>query len=145
MDHILRPVFHVKDRDGEVATIGLYLDDPSLYNPKNFKVGNTICVKYAFQKVFADGRQGIRVEDGRCIQGTHHLHSFGKRTYLFSFVALPCSLQTLMDIGDIVERQGATCKVCDGPASQSCARCRVKYCSKVLSHFDLFGIAKVHV
>ena len=69
MTHLFRPVFEVKDRDGKVATIALYLDDPSLYNPKNFKVGNTICVKYAFQKIFADGRQGIRVEDGQCLQG----------------------------------------------------------------------------
>ena len=69
MDHFIRPIFHVKDRNGNDAMIALYLDDPSKYNPKNFKVGNTICVKYAFQKIFADGREGIRVESANCLQG----------------------------------------------------------------------------
>lgn len=72
MDNLLRPVFHVKDRDGKIAAIALYLDDPSSYNPKEFKVGNTVCVKYAFQKIFADGRQGVRVEEGSSLKGTKH-------------------------------------------------------------------------
>lgn len=69
VEYLVRPVFFVKDRDGKLVTVALYLDDPSTFNPKNFNVGNTICIKYGFQKFFLDGRQGIRVEEGHCLQG----------------------------------------------------------------------------
>ena len=67
---IFRPVFLVRDRDGKETRIALYLDDTSLYDPRNYKVGNTICVMYAFKKQFADGTSGVRVEDGNRIQST---------------------------------------------------------------------------
>jgi hypothetical protein len=71
---LIRPTFHVRDRDGKIAIISLYLDNESLYDPKNYVVGNTICVMYAFRKQFLDGSQGIRVEDGRDIQGTLNIN-----------------------------------------------------------------------
>jgi len=65
----VRPVFQVRDRDGKDTIVALYLDDDTGYNPKNFVVGNTICVMYAFKKTFLDGSEGIRVEDIECVQG----------------------------------------------------------------------------
>ena len=46
--------------------------------------------------------------------------------------ALPCSLQTLMKIGDFVATERAVCAVCQKPANHSCVRCKLRYCSKVL-------------
>ena len=71
-DHSLGgpPVFLVRDRDGQQTRISLYLEDHTLYNLRNFKVGNTICVMYAFQKVFPDGSHGVRVERLKFFEGT---------------------------------------------------------------------------
>lgn len=68
---VVRPVFHVRDRNGKTTIVALYLDkkDEMRYRPMDFVVGNTICVMYAFQKQFLDGSQGIRVDDIDCIQG----------------------------------------------------------------------------
>src|SRR5438046_2247404 len=67
---LVRPVFHVRDRDGKKAIVALYLDtNETRYNPKKFVVGNTICVMYAYKKTFLDGSEGIRVEEVECIQG----------------------------------------------------------------------------
>ena len=71
-------MFHVRDRDGNPAIVGLYLDDDSLYDPKHYVVGNTICIMYAKRKQFADGTWGIRVENGKNMQGTevdNHAHN----------------------------------------------------------------------
>ena len=77
---------------------------------------------YAFQKVFLDGTTGVRVEEGNCIQGTF---------FIFDLIlAIPCSLQTLLNVGNSVAVSDI-CKVCDKPASQSCVNCRTKYCSRV--------------
>ena len=66
---LVRPTFRVKDRDGKAALVALYLDDVKLYDPKNYKVGNTICIMYALRKTFMDLQEGIRVEDGHSIVG----------------------------------------------------------------------------
>lgn len=67
---LVRPTFQVKDRDGKPALVALYLDQPSLYNPKHYVVGSTLVIEYACKKMFLDGQMGIRVEDGNAIQGT---------------------------------------------------------------------------
>ena len=86
---------------------------------------------YAFQKTFLDGTEGIRVEDIECIQGDSLSPFFLEFAY---FIALPCPLQKLLDVGEFVATERATCKACDKPAGQFCARCGgVKYCSKVTS------------
>jgi hypothetical protein len=66
---VVRPVFHVRDREGKVVVVGLYLDDKSLYKASDYKVGNTICIMYAKRKQFLDGTVGIRVEDGKSLRG----------------------------------------------------------------------------
>ena len=60
----------MRDRVEKLAVIGLSLNDMTVYDPKHFKVGNTVCIMYPEQKTFVDGTQGIRVEDGRCLKGT---------------------------------------------------------------------------
>ena len=63
----------------------------------------------------------------------------------FIWVALPCSLKTLMDIGDFVATEEKTCRACGKPATQSCARCRgVKYCSKVSPLNSIIFVANSH-
>ena len=105
--------------------IALYLQDPSLYDKRNYKVGNTICVMYAKQRTFLDGQVGVRVENGHNIKG---MSSYDRVN-----VALPCSLHTLLKLGDSFAKNGnsAVCKVCAKPASHSCSRCKTKYCSTV--------------
>ena len=49
--------------------MALYLDDEKLYDPKDYKVGSTVAVMYALRKIFMDGQEGIRVEDGYGIKG----------------------------------------------------------------------------
>jgi hypothetical protein len=66
-----RPTFHVRDRDGKLSVVSLYLDDMKLYDPKHWKAGNTICVMYPFQHEFLDGSHGLRLEDGDHVMGTH--------------------------------------------------------------------------
>jgi hypothetical protein len=65
---VVQPVFKVSDRDRNTTIVALYLDEPSLYNPKNCEVWSTIYVMYEFQKTFTDMSRGIQVENGRCIQ-----------------------------------------------------------------------------
>ena len=122
---IVRPVYHVRDRDGETAIVALYFDDAAKWTrDKRVKLGTTICVMYAEQKVFMDGQQGIRCEDSEHIQGI----------IIFSLLTLvlPCSLSTLMAISAAVASDGSNCKTCGKPANNSCARCKTKYCSKVI-------------
>jgi hypothetical protein len=70
---IVRPVYHVRDRDGKTAIVALYFDDATKWTQdRRVKVGNTICVMYAEQKVFMDGSQGIRCEDPENVQGIDH-------------------------------------------------------------------------
>lgn len=67
-----RPVYKVRDRDGKETLVALYFDNSvaAAFDRKKYVVGNTICVMYAFQKVFMDGRAGVRVEEPNGIQGT---------------------------------------------------------------------------
>ena len=97
---LVRPVFHVRDRDGKTAIVGLYLDDESLYNPKRFVVGNTICIMYAKRKQFADGSSGIRVENGKNMKGT-----LSKLVSVLT-VALPCTMRELFDVGSYIAGLG---------------------------------------
>jgi hypothetical protein len=67
---LVRPVYHIRDREGRTIVLGLYLDDYSQFDKTKYKVGYTICILYARSKEFADGSIGIRVEDLNTLQGT---------------------------------------------------------------------------
>ena len=132
---LVRPVFHVRDRDGNPVIVGLYLDDESLYDPKHYVVGNTICIMYAKGKQFMDGSWGIRVENGKNMLGNL------RKLVSVLTLALPCTLQELLDVGNYVAGEKTTCQVCGKPATQSCGRCQVvKYCSKVTCPPTVDGI-----
>jgi len=68
---LFRPTFQVRDRDGKLTMVALYFDDGTPFDCRDYVVGNTICIMYAFQKIFLDGRPGVRVEEPRFIQGVN--------------------------------------------------------------------------
>lgn len=72
---LVRPVYHVRDLEGNTVVVGFYLDDDSDFDRKKYKVGNTICVMHAKRKLFLDGSHGIRVEELRTVQGSQSCFS----------------------------------------------------------------------
>lgn len=76
-DSLFRPTFQVRDRDGKITMVALYLENGTPFDRRDYKVGNTICIMYAFQKIFLDGRPGVRVEETRFIQGVNIILHFG--------------------------------------------------------------------
>lgn len=67
---LVRPVYHVKDRDGKTTIVALYFDNDVPFDRAKWKVGYTVCVMYAERKQFLDGSEGVRVEEPKSIQGT---------------------------------------------------------------------------
>ncbi len=64
-EFMIRPVFHVRDRDGEERLLALYLDEDvaSTLDRSRFKIGRTVAVLHAHNRQFMDGNMGMRVEN----------------------------------------------------------------------------------
>jgi hypothetical protein len=94
--------------------MALRFDNVTVYETKNFIVGDPICVIYARQKTFADGSQGIGVEDPKLVQGT-----FTSSSPDTLILALPCSMRTLITVANLFANESATCKACGKQTNRS--------------------------
>ncbi|KAF9483722.1 hypothetical protein BDN70DRAFT_918273 [Pholiota conissans] len=113
----IRPTFRVKDKNGRELLVMCYFDSdfetPSIWE-KRCKQGGVMAMMYANFHNFMDGQTGIRVEEG------------GTLTFL------PCSLETLLRIGDDLDKPSSNiCVLCKKPGVLQCARCSsTRYCGK---------------
>ncbi|PPR01735.1 hypothetical protein CVT26_013182 [Gymnopilus dilepis] len=114
-----RRMWQVKDKDGKQFLFACYFDTnvelPRSWE-KNCKVGGVIAIMYALRHMFMDGQVGIRAEE------------------LQNITMLPCSLDTLLSIGDKLSGPPSVptenvCASCNQLAGLKCSRCSVtKYC-----------------
>jgi hypothetical protein len=129
---LCRILLRVKDKDGEVVTIGLYTDDRGQALAPHIKEGHTVAVLYGEQHGFMDMTVGIRVEEASVIR------------------IIPCSLEQLLKASDDVAArnlsgQSRCCGSCGKEENTSgnkhlrlCSRCKqASYCGEV----SLGGVA----
>lgn len=121
---LVRVLLRVKDKDGEVITIGLYTDDRGQALAPHIKIGHTVAVLYGEQHGFLDMSVGIRVEDASNIK------------------IIPCSLEKLLnasdDVGTLRKGKPRRCGSCGKDENASgnthlrlCSRCRhTSYCGE---------------
>ncbi|TFK38409.1 hypothetical protein BDQ12DRAFT_666141 [Crucibulum laeve] len=96
----VRPMYNVKDANGQVLLVAFHLEDRSLF-PKiisDFKIGYTIAFMNEEGHRFMDGQIGVRVE-----KISDSLNGVNPSTM---------------------------CPVCDNPAGLRCSRCTLNYCGK---------------
>ena len=117
------PAILVRDREGHVVPISFDRSQP--FSDANLVLGNTLCVMYAHRNT---------KQDNKSAQRNSWLSSFTD-----CFAVLPCSLQTLLSMGDFIATQAHNCMMCGIPARHSCVRCNIHYCSRVPP------LVKVHV
>lgn len=123
---LCRILLRVKDKDGEVVTIGLYTDDRGQALAPHIKEGHTVAVLYGEQHGFMDMTVGIRVEEASVIR------------------IIPCSLVQLLKASDDVAArnlsgQSRCCGSCGKEENTSgnkhlrlCSRCKqASYCGEV--------------
>ncbi|KAG1740244.1 hypothetical protein EDD22DRAFT_959213 [Suillus occidentalis] len=123
---LVRVLLRVKDKDGEVITIGLHTDDRGQALAPHIKIGHTVAVLYGEQHGFMDMSVGIRVEEPSVIR------------------IIPCSLEQLLKASDDVaarnlSSQSRCCGSCGKEENTSgkkhlrlCSRCKqVSYCGEV--------------
>ncbi|KAG1788485.1 uncharacterized protein HD556DRAFT_1245130 [Suillus plorans] len=79
---LFRVLLRVKDKGGQVVTIGLYTDDRGHTLTPQIKQGHTVAVLYGEQHGFLDMTVGIRVEEPSIIK------------------IIPCSLEQLLKASD---------------------------------------------
>ncbi|KAG2031919.1 hypothetical protein BDR03DRAFT_971539 [Suillus americanus] len=121
---LVRVLLRVKDKDGQVVTIGLYTDDRGQALVPQIKEGYTVAVLYGEQHRFLDMTVGIRVEDTSNIK------------------IIPCSLEQLLkasdDVATLRKGQPRRCGSCGKEENASenthlrlCSRCRhTPYCGE---------------
>ncbi|KIM44316.1 hypothetical protein M413DRAFT_443324 [Hebeloma cylindrosporum] len=109
-------MYLVKDKAGKQFLVALYLDNgveiPAIWKKHCFP-GSVIAIMYATSHSFADGQHGVRVEE------------------LENIKMIPCSLDTLLRIGDDLKKPTTSgeCASCKSPASLRCSKCSVvNYC-----------------
>jgi hypothetical protein len=123
---LFRVLLRVKDKDGQVVTIGLYTDDRGRALAPHIKEGHTVVVLYGEQHSFLDMTVGIRVEEASIIR------------------IIPCSLEQLLKASDDVavrnfNGQSRCCGSCGKEENTSgntrlrlCTRCKhTSYCGEV--------------
>lgn len=123
---LCRALLRVKDKDGQVVTIGLYTDDRGQALVPQIKEGHTVAVLYGEQHGFLDMTVGIRVEEASIIK------------------IIPCSLEQLLKASDDVaarnlNSQSRCCGSCGKEENTSgntylrlCSRCKqASYCGEV--------------
>lgn len=121
---LCRVLLRVKDKDGQVVTIGLYTDDRGQALAPQIKEGHTVAVLYGEQHSFLDMTVGIRVEEASVIR------------------IIPCSLDQLLKASDEVAARNSQPKCCgscgkeentsDNTHLRLCARCKqASYCGEV--------------
>ncbi|KAJ3994290.1 hypothetical protein F5050DRAFT_542576 [Lentinula boryana] len=120
----IRPVYQVKDLSGRQSLVSFNFDDRSLFVDvaRKCKVGYTLCIMYAERHQFADGNEGVRVEQPDAVK------------------VLPVSLRELLATSDVfrasikathASTDKAVCSNCNKPAAHRCSRCSLsEYCSK---------------
>ncbi|KAG1874337.1 hypothetical protein F4604DRAFT_1764011 [Suillus subluteus] len=121
---LVRVLLRVKDKDGQVVTIGLYTDDRGQALASQIKIGHTVAVLYSEQHRFLDMTVGIRVGDTSNIK------------------IIPCSLEQLLkasdDVATLRKGQPRRCGSCgkeenasDNTHLRLCSRCRhTAYCGE---------------
>ncbi|KAG1816482.1 uncharacterized protein BJ212DRAFT_1271715 [Suillus subaureus] len=121
---LVRVLLRVKDKDGQVVTVGLYTDDRGQALAPQIKEGHTVAVLYGEQHGFLDMSVGIRVEDTSNIK------------------IIPCSLEQLLkasdDVATLRKGQPRRCGSCgkeenasDNTHLRLCSRCRhTPYCGE---------------
>ncbi|KAG2121656.1 hypothetical protein BD769DRAFT_1477755 [Suillus cothurnatus] len=123
---LCRILLRVKDKDGQIVTIGLYTDDRGQALAPQIKEGHTVAVLYGEQHNFLDMTVGIRVEEPSIIR------------------IIPCSLEQLLKASDDVAArnlngQSECCGSCGKKENTSnkthlrlCSRCKqASYCGEV--------------
>lgn len=63
LDHHIRLVLHVHDRDGHKLPIAFYTEDRGTLVRSDCRVGYTVAVLYAQRHNFEDGSRGLRIEN----------------------------------------------------------------------------------
>ncbi|KAG1837742.1 hypothetical protein C8R48DRAFT_622662 [Suillus tomentosus] len=122
---LFRVLLRVKDKGGQVVTIGLYTDDRGHALTSQIKQGHTVAVLYGEQHGFLDMTVGIRIEEPSIIK------------------IIPCSLEQLLKASDDVaarnsNTQARCCGSCgkEGNTSHNthlllCSRCKqMSYCGE---------------
>ncbi|KAG2141902.1 hypothetical protein DEU56DRAFT_270264, partial [Suillus clintonianus] len=128
---LTRVLLRVKDKDGQVITIGLHTDDRGRPLVPQIKEGHTVAVLYGQQHGFLDMSVGIRVEEDGLLK------------------IIPCSLDQLLKASDVValrKDQSGCCGYCGKEENTSdstplllCSRCKqASYCGEV-SVDDVFS------
>jgi hypothetical protein len=123
---LCRVLLRVKDKEGQIVTIGLYTDDRGQALAPHMKEGHTVAVLYGEQHGFMDMTVGIRVEEPSVIR------------------IIPCSLEQLLKASDDVAArnlsgQSRCCGSCgkeentsDNKHLRLCSRCKqASYCGEV--------------
>ncbi|KAG1738497.1 hypothetical protein EDB19DRAFT_1713853 [Suillus lakei] len=122
---LVRVLLRVKDKHGQVITIGLYTDDGGRALAPQIKQGHTVAILYGEQHGFLDMSVGIRVEDASNIK------------------IIPCSLDQLLkasdDVASLRKGQPRHCGSCgkeennpDNTHLRWCSRCKhASYCGEV--------------
>ncbi|KAF8869401.1 hypothetical protein BD779DRAFT_1586819 [Infundibulicybe gibba] len=117
----IRPMYQVKDMDGQTLLVAFHLDDRSRFPhiEARCQVGHTLAFMYANRHHFSDGQKGIRVETEE------------------TFTVLPCDLQGLLAMGDSGAGATPKCSVCGKSPKMPCALCQAQYCSDKCQIADL--------
>lgn len=91
-----RPVFEVKDRDGQKIMLAFYLDNEDYgklkFDARRLSVGQTIVVLYAEKHMFMDGSIGIRVEDWEWLKVRVNKSRFTKLIKHITYIGHPLRL-----------------------------------------------------
>jgi len=128
-DTLVSPMFFAKDKEGHESRVAFHLQeggtgpmirmrietsqpDPPSFNNVPCTVGSTICIMYGHQHNFLDSTHGIRLEDRNSVS------------------VLPCTLEKLFSLNDLLHSNTTSCNVCQKNTTQRCRKCHTLYCSR---------------
>lgn len=95
------------------------------------KVGDTFAIMYANSHAFMDGKVGIRVEADEFVQVGVSPGIPCDCDEILDFQLFHCDLKSVLEIGKILSSSQSACRGCGKPATSQCAKCTMKYCTKV--------------
>lgn len=133
---LCRVLLRVKDKEGQVVTIGLHTEDRGEALVPQIKEGHTVAVLYGEQHGFLDMTVGIRVEEASIIK------------------IIPCSLEQLLKASDNMAARNNKSKCCgccgksentyDNTHLRLCSRCKqASYCGEACQKKAWVGGHKV--
>ncbi|KAJ7222242.1 hypothetical protein GGX14DRAFT_352984 [Mycena pura] len=123
-ESLFRPVYRMRDKIDCHFVVAFYTDSPAEdAAAAGCRVGHVLCIANGMRHYFVDGSNGYRIEDPSTVY------------------VLPCSMAQLRGLNQRLCENSASgkmeqCNTCEKPATERCARCLVKYCSKECQSAD---------